>query len=101
MHREPVNVVPDQPLLCGVMAGRLVIFLLWLVHSGLLVLVHSAASTPLYIKAGTVVNADRQFKAHVLIVDGKVSAVGPDVQASRAAASCHSLVVFDNDSGTP
>jgi dihydropyrimidinase len=37
------------------------------------------------IRGGTVVNADRQFRADVLCVDGKISAVGEDLQAPAGA----------------
>ena len=36
----------------------------------------STASRPLLIRGGTVVNADREERADVLIVDGKIAAVG-------------------------
>ena len=64
---------------------------LWLLGYGLLPLLTTAASTSLYIHNGTVVNADRQFRAHVLVHDGKISAVGPDVQVCDADAPCRSL----------
>src|SRR5260370_36458981 len=34
-----------------------------------------------WVRGGTVVNADRQEKADVLCVDGAIAAVGPDVAA--------------------
>ncbi len=37
------------------------------------------------IRGGTVVNADRQFRADVLCVDGKIAAVGDDPQAPGGA----------------
>jgi dihydropyrimidinase len=37
------------------------------------------------IRGGTVVNADRQFRADVLCVDGKISAVGDNLQAPSGA----------------
>ena len=37
------------------------------------------------IRGGTVVNADRQFRADVLCVDGKISAVGEGLQAPAGA----------------
>ena len=37
------------------------------------------------IRGGTVVNADRQFRADVLCVDGKISAVGDNLQAPAGA----------------
>ena len=37
------------------------------------------------IRGGTVVNADRQFRADVLCVDGKISAVGESLQAPAGA----------------
>lgn len=36
---------------------------------------------PVWVRGGTVVNADRQEKADVLCVDGAIAAVGPDVAA--------------------
>jgi dihydropyrimidinase len=39
----------------------------------------------LLIRGGTVVNADRQFKADVLCVDGKIQAVGENLQAPAGA----------------
>ena len=39
----------------------------------------------LLIRGGTVVNADRQFRADVLCVDGKIQAVGDDLQAPAGA----------------
>ncbi|MDR3369787.1 dihydropyrimidinase [Rhodoferax sp.] len=39
------------------------------------------------IKGGTVVNADRAFKADVLTQDGKIVAVGPDLQAPAGATT--------------
>jgi len=37
--------------------------------------------TRLLLRGGTVVNADRSFRADVLTQDGRISAVGPDLQA--------------------
>ncbi len=37
------------------------------------------------IRGGTVVNADRQFRADVLCVDGKIQSVGDDLQAPAGA----------------
>ena len=37
------------------------------------------------IRGGTVVNADRQFRADVLCVDGKVHSVGEALQAPAGA----------------
>ncbi len=44
----------------------------------------------LLIRGGTVVNADREFKADVLCVDGKVAAVGA-AAATQAPAGTHTL----------
>jgi dihydropyrimidinase len=41
--------------------------------------------TPLLIHGGTVVNADRAFRADVLCVDGKITAVGENLQAPAGA----------------
>ncbi|KAI3428696.1 hypothetical protein D9Q98_007519 [Chlorella vulgaris] len=49
----------------------------------LLVLAFTAAAEDLLIKGGTVVNADRQFEADVLIRDGLILRVEPDLQAER------------------
>jgi dihydropyrimidinase len=38
-------------------------------------------SKPLLIRGGTVVNADREFRADVLCVDGKIAAVGANLNA--------------------
>lgn len=40
---------------------------------------------PLLIQGATVVNADREFKADVLCVDGQIAAVGPDLDAPAGA----------------
>ncbi len=37
--------------------------------------------TPLLIRGGTVVNADREFRADVLCVDGRIAAVGTRIEA--------------------
>ncbi len=63
----------------------------WLLACSLLSLLRTATSTSLYIQNGTIVNADRQFSAHVLVQDGKILDVGPDVQVRDPAASCQSL----------
>ena len=63
------------------MSSRLTVHLTWLMGFGLCAVLSSAASTSLYIVNGTVVNADRQFKGHVLIESSKIVAVGLDVQA--------------------
>ena len=39
----------------------------------------------LFLKGGRVVNADRAFDANVLCVDGKIAAVGPDVECPAGA----------------
>jgi len=39
------------------------------------------STQPLLIRGGTVVNADREFRADVLCVDGKIAAVGSAIQA--------------------
>jgi dihydropyrimidinase len=44
-------------------------------------------STPLLIRGGTVVNADREFAADVLCVDGRIAAVGPDVKNQAPAGT--------------
>ena len=41
--------------------------------------------SPILIQGGTVVNADQAFKADVLIQDGKIVAVGPNLQAPAGA----------------
>jgi len=41
--------------------------------------------TPLLIRGGTVVNADREFRADVLVVDGKIAAVGTDLATPPGA----------------
>ncbi|MBL8520241.1 MAG: dihydropyrimidinase [Betaproteobacteria bacterium] len=43
--------------------------------------------TSLLIRGGTVVNADREFKADVLTVDGKIAAVGEDATRQAPAAA--------------
>src|SRR5450830_748156 len=46
----------------------------------------NTAQTPaLLIRGGTVVNADRSFRADVLCQDGQIVAVGPDLQAPAGA----------------
>lgn len=45
----------------------------------------SIAPTSPLSQGGTVVNADRQFKADVLIRDGLILRVGPDLQARPRA----------------
>ena len=50
----------------------------------------SIASRPLLIRGGTVVNADREERADVLIVDGKIVAVG-DGAAAQAPAGTETL----------
>ena len=67
------------------MPSRLSVHLLWLIWVVSSVLLTGASARFLYIENGTVVNADQQSTAHVLIEDGKISAVGPDVQACAAA----------------
>jgi dihydroorotase-like cyclic amidohydrolase len=39
-------------------------------------------------QGGTVVNHDREFLADVLIEDGLIKAVGPDLEVSRASYKC-------------
>src|SRR5258707_4765497 len=41
--------------------------------------------TSLLIRGGTVVNADREFKADVLCVDGRIAAIGDDAAANAPA----------------
>jgi len=45
----------------------------------------SAADHAVLIKGGTVVNADRSFQADVLLRDGVIQAVGPDLNAPTGA----------------
>ena len=40
---------------------------------------------PLLIRGGTVVNADREFRADVLCVEGRIAAVGASLQAPAGA----------------
>ena len=47
----------------------------------------SIASRPLLIRGGTVVNADREERADVLIVDGKIVAVGEGAAAQAPAGT--------------
>src|SRR5258706_5921653 len=47
-------------------------------------------TTSLLIRGGTVVNADREFKADVLCVDGRIAALGDDA-ARNAPANAQSL----------
>src|SRR5260221_2653663 len=51
-------------------------------------------TTSLLIRGGTVVNADREFKADVLCVDGRIAALGDDA-ARNAPANEHSLDAGD------
>ena len=44
-------------------------------------------TTSLLIRGGTVVNADREFKADVLCIDGRIAAVGDDAAKSAPANS--------------
>ena len=44
-------------------------------------------TTSLLIRGGTVVNADREFKADVLCVDGKIAAVGDDAAKNVPAGT--------------
>ena len=44
----------------------------------------------LLIRGGTVVNADREFAADVLCVDGRIAAVG-DAAVQQAPAGCETL----------
>src|SRR6185369_6403309 len=44
-------------------------------------------TTSLLIRGGTVVNADREFKADVLCVDGRIAAVGDDAAKNAPAGS--------------
>ncbi|MBL8335981.1 MAG: dihydropyrimidinase, partial [Rhodoferax sp.] len=41
--------------------------------------------TAILIRGGTVVNADQQFRADVLCVDGAIAAVGENLQAPAGA----------------
>ena len=50
----------------------------------------SATSRPLLIRGGTVVNADREERADVLCMDGKIVAVGADA-ASQAPAGTETI----------
>ena len=43
--------------------------------------------TTLFIRGGTVVNADRAFKADVITQDGKIVAVGENLTAPAGATS--------------
>src|SRR5260221_7760528 len=47
-------------------------------------------TTSLLIRGGTVVNADREFKADVVCVDGRIAALGDDA-ARNAPANAQSL----------
>src|SRR5258706_3463241 len=47
-------------------------------------------TTSLIIRGGTVVNADREFKADVLCIDGRIAAVGDDA-AKNAPADAQRL----------
>ena len=47
-------------------------------------------TTSLIIRGGTVVNADREFKADVLCIDGRIAAVG-DAAAQNAPAGAQTL----------
>jgi dihydropyrimidinase len=51
----------------------------------LLSLLASCKASELLIKGGTVVNADQAFAADVLVKDGKIQAVAPDLQAPEGA----------------
>ena len=73
------------------MQSRPTVRLLALLGCCWLSLLRTATSTSLYIQNGTIVNADRQFRAHVLVQDGVIAAVGPDVQVWDPVASCQSL----------
>lgn len=44
-------------------------------------------STALLIRGGTVVNADREFAADVLCMDGRIAAVGTDLQAQAPSGT--------------
>ena len=46
-------------------------------------------TTSLLIRGGTVVNADREFKADVLCIDGRIAAVGDD--AAKSVSSSHMM----------
>ena len=50
----------------------------------------STASRPLLIRGGTVVNADREERADVLIVDGRIAAVG-ETAAAQAPGGAETL----------
>ena len=39
----------------------------------------------LFIRGGTVVNADRQFRADVLCVDGRITEIGESIQPTPSA----------------
>src|SRR5574343_1707836 len=49
-----------------------------------------SSSPALLIRGGTVVNADREFAADVLCLDGRIAAVGPRA-VSEAPAGCQTL----------
>ncbi len=49
-------------------------------------------TTSLIIRGGTVVNADREFKADVLCIDGRIAAVGDD--AAKNAGGTTSIIDF-------
>ena len=44
-------------------------------------------TTSLLLRGGTVVNADREFKADVLCVDGRIAAIGEDTASSTPAGT--------------
>src|SRR6476620_8875174 len=44
-------------------------------------------TTPLLIRGGRVVNADREFKADVLCIDGRIAAVGEDAGKNAPAGT--------------
>jgi dihydropyrimidinase len=52
-------------------------------HIFLLARIAEAAVPELLIRGGTVVNADGQFEADVLIGNGKITAVGRNIRAKR------------------
>ena len=54
-------------------------------------------SKSILIQGGTVVNADREFKADVLCVDGVIAAVGDDAAMVEVAGLRHQL----HDDGHP
>lgn len=56
-----------------------------LVGGALLPTTLAAAESALLIRGGTVVNADRQFPADVLIIGDTIAAVGPGLTAPRGA----------------